>query len=489
MLNNTSQSLNPYSHVFDRPLHVPELALLSFVLTPLSAFLNLYSQIRFLFALQTLAGTPPSAADFTERDEYLNALRVWFENFLQALESQEASVFAGPPYRQFRESLVSDPFVARLFSVRTGGNIDVLLNNRYSPQQNSFIMRERGFQEVPIAGLLFFGCYAIASNQNIRQSVNNKIASGIKVPVILQELLNSHRVPRTGYFNVNFGFVSLPDYILDDLNIRGSIFDASYLATDLGLEAFFSFLSRISINSGCYIKMQIGRPVTLQSGETITITAINIEPITDPNQTLQTQIPNISIESGVRNLGLGIVMPPFSQAGNRIQYPSVLALNQDTVATLLPTHSYGNSVNGVHLVDSFLFGRALIFQDQDNSLNNQMGLFPLSQAVRLTVSNLNFAAYIIYRGSGMLQNSPEKSATNLANLTSDEQDTVTSADTFGNNSQQSPKFERRGSRRSAFNSKKQLTKLKAKLFVSSLASSGYITPRMQGKLLSSLNLS
>lgn len=235
-------------------LHEQELRLRGIAISIRRGLKNLTNFFNFDYSLQLIILEPyPTAQKGETKKSLSDRRRKWFEKVLQTLGYQESLKFSSADNRILREEITNDPILKNLVYARGSSNIDINTNTKYSPAIVKDSYRQRTFESVPIACLLYYSSAAIASSQSVRAIVNEYAAKGFKIPRILDEFLKSTRQSTIGPGFLTPGVKSLPSSVITDLGIAKTLFDFDWLLTRDGITAFMAFTSRLHQFEGNYI--------------------------------------------------------------------------------------------------------------------------------------------------------------------------------------------------------------------------------------------
>jgi len=357
-----------------------------------------YSCVLFRGQFEEIAGPiPERLADETDAI-FKPRIQEWFETILNAASQQEGMMFADAPQRIMRDELTSDPFFSGAAGSRGSSNQDVFYNDRFPPTSTRNVNRQRTFDNVPVAFLLYTVTFCLANDFTIRSEINRFINEGTPVPTFMYEKLKSCRRTLCGPFFID-PIVSnfIPDPILDLLGLRNTIWDYKYLRSSIGLQALFSFFARIHTFSGNYIEMKTDcKPVILDAGHQTTETALSFESFFS-SQEQQKLNQNTRIERRVYAQISGV---PLIGDQASVPIPSFTPQAKDAIfARILPQHSYGEKPNLIQVVDSYLLSRVLLDRDFNRIV---IGFF--SSTGEINSSTFNTVLYSIMRVSGQIHN-------------------------------------------------------------------------------------
>lgn len=374
---------------------------LSLFIKPQRFRISLRSKIWLELYFIRLGGSFPERTTGESDTDFKNRLSSWLESIFQSLLMQEGMKYSNADARIIRDELTNEPLLSGLTGGRGSNNVDIIYNDRFPPSSTRFTNRQRTYESVPIAGLLYLVCQALASDGEIRDKLNVFASAGHYAPAILQELMKSNRSSRCQNFDLYPIVGNLTDSILQLLGLEKTFLDYKYLRTDAGLVATFSFFSRLNQMPGNYVKMVKLQPVILPSGETTTLNALSNETLTWSEQSKPAEVSITRVERElVSTTLLG------SRETTLVPVPSMVPpYSGDTEIRLLPGHSYGENVNEVHFMDSYIMGRTLLNPDGTRFIIGQF-----SPSGVFDGNTLNLALYIVLRGAGEIHNSPNPPA-------------------------------------------------------------------------------
>jgi len=363
------------------------------------------SFVYYSNAIQYIAGATPTRSTGESDADYTRRLTEWLESYLNAGGIQENILFPDASHRIMREELTSDPFLTGATAMRGSNNVDVFYNDRFPPASTRNTNRQRTFENVPIAFLLFSVCSCLANDIDIRDKINVYLASGAPIPKFFDEKLKSARRSTCGNFYISPTVAGLfTTEIRTLLNLNNTIYDYDYLRSDMGLSAVFSFFARLSQYPQCYISFVQGKPVLPDSGFTTTETALTTEQASySPSPTTRTERRVLAASPAP------IVVP------NTLVPQSVTPVHPDYVLRVLPKHSYGDRVNQVQAIDSYINGRTL-FDTESTARPILVGQFSPTGEVNL--NSFNVPGYMILRVSGQIHNSDDLKSHELTKPTS-----------------------------------------------------------------------
>lgn len=356
-------------------------------LEPRTQFLRVHSDINFDAMATSIAGTMPVPLDGEKPLSFQQRLTTWWEVYLNALGDQEHSNFPDPKQRTLRDELTSDPILGSLAATRGSANTDVFYNNRFPPASTRTVQRQRTYDNVPLAGILYPVLLCLANDFSVRQKINVRVSLGTPIPAFFQEKLNSCRQSVCGNLNITptvSGVFS--DEVIELLNLKGTIYDYRWLTSDVGLDALFSFFGRINSYSSNYIKFVTGKPVPINAGFTTTETSVTCE-------TGLYEQPLVHYERRSRASTTGVNAVSAEKTVDITPVPSTVdSVKDDTLLRIAPGHSYGQTANQIQLVDSYIMNRTLI---DGSSQPITIGL--LGPTCQVSSSTLNIALYAIKR--------------------------------------------------------------------------------------------
>lgn len=368
---------------------------LALQITPRTIRIPLRSRVHAEIMLTRFGGSLPVRMKNESDFDYNNRVTAWFETILQSLLRGESNLFNSQSQRLLREDLTSDPFLSGINGQRGTNNIDIIYNNRFPPASSRNTNRQRTWEAIPIACVIYVVCQCIASDELTREKLNSYAAKNYYAPSLLQELINSNRRSRCGNFDIIPVFESLSTDLLDIAELTSTIFDLDFLRTDQGLSMLFSFFARLHMHPDNYIKMTPLKSVNINSGFTTTLNALSLEPITWSSSSSPEAVTVRRAERTLSNKieGSDIVLTQ--------QIPAPIPpYSSEFEVNLLPGHSYPRNPHECHVYDSFIMHRQLL---QDSG-ENQFFIGFFSPVGMLDYSTDNLATYVALRGSHNLSN-------------------------------------------------------------------------------------
>lgn len=360
-----------------------------------------YSSISWLGLFENVGGTIPQRQPNEADDAYALRSTQWLENVLNAFLLQEGQMFSQSSQRIMRDELTSDPFLSSAAGSRGSSNQDVFFNDRFPPTSTKNINRQRTFDSVPIAALLYTICFSLANDFEIREIINRLVVQGTPVPVFFMEKLKSCRQSAAGPFFIRPIVIDLiPDTFLDLLDLKNTVWDYKYLRSEQGLTALFQFFARLSKYVGSYIEFTDNvKPIIIDAGFQTTETAFSFEPFFSSAER-QVQQQNTRIEKRVYAQVKGI---PMVSSTTDVAQPAIVPPLPDSLfGRILPEHSYGLKPNMVQFVDSFLLRRSLLDYDKKPII---IGFF--SPTGEINASTFNYVMYVVGRVTGQIHNGNE----------------------------------------------------------------------------------
>lgn len=301
-------------------------------------------------------------------------------------------MFPSASNRIMREELTSDPLFSGASGSRGSNNVDVFYNDRFPPASTSNTNRQRTYDNIPLAFLLYSVCFALANNASIRDQINVFLAQGPMIPVFFQEKLNSCRRSTCGNLRITpTSGAFVPVEILESLLLRNSIFDMEYLVTPQGLSSIFGFFGRLHGYSDSYIPLMKGYPVLLDSGFQTTECSVTCETAGfSPAPTTRTETRTQARISGT----------PTAQTTTIVAVPQFSpGISPDKLVKLAPGNAYGMSANLVQVLDSWLLDRTL----GDGTNQIIVGIYGATADIQ--IQSFNQSAYMIQRVTGIIHNS------------------------------------------------------------------------------------
>lgn len=356
---------------------------------------NYTNRFSLMLFLVNLNNDPLSVRgqDETEND-FLNRKRDWLERKLNAAHTIESSRFSSSHHRIFREEAVNIKLFNELVGQRGSDNTDINTTNRFAPARITTSSRQRTFDSVPVAFLIYVGCTIIASSEVARGHINKFAANGRIIPRYLSEQLSCTRQSNIGNIFITPTVLGLDPVLISELKLQNTIFDAEYLTSEIGVTAFLEMCSRLSMTDGNYIDFaKFEKPVPFISGNTTTFMAFS-NVLRDDQSThgyLKTEF--VKNKKGEET------------ATSSTDFISTSFASHDYL-TMLPNHSYGNMINGVQLFDARVQMR-VIFDSQSNAIGigvySPTNFYPSSSTQQLF-------AFIVDRvaNENKLENDPKR---------------------------------------------------------------------------------
>lgn len=307
----------------------------------LARFTNVFN---FPLSLHLINGTPVPVQQTAESSsDFQSRLQRYWEQFLQNFGFQENITYASRDQATLREELSNEPLLRNCSSQRGADNTDINLNSRISPASVTSNLRQRTYDAVPIASVLYFACSAIASSEDARPLINEFAGKGMKIPRFLHEMLQVNRRSTLGPIIISPSFISLPNAVLTQLNLLNTIFDFNYLVTRAGIASLFSLLARISNYDSNYIEfVEYSTAFPMESGFTTTMMSFTVIPI-------------------ITALFVPVTFTASATGSTTTVATYNAPMNPNTSMYLHPSNTYEKGIpNGAHLFDAYLQQRQII---------------------------------------------------------------------------------------------------------------------------------
>jgi hypothetical protein len=233
-----------------------------------------------------------------------------------------------------------------------------IVTNRSDGAYISDTLRERDRESISVVALIWFPVIFIAFDLDIRTSFINNVAGFFTVPTLLLEFFKKVRLSRIGTSNMRFGLnvSSCREFIIRNPDYKGTFLDIDFMSTKTGQRRWLEFVTLVASFEGNYISvssMSELQKIELSSKETTTFLALTVQNLS-------------SIENAIVNL--------------------------------LPQHSFGDNINGVHIVDA-------LFSGVTHTLNGKEPILgEIVKGFSIQTDLLSFAHHAIERVTGRQTN-------------------------------------------------------------------------------------
>lgn len=297
--------------------------------------------------------------------------------FVEMVLLKEVMLFSTAANNILRETLIAQPGCSGI-GRRPNLETQVITNNTTSTIVKDEI-RDRSRFSIPITLIIWFASHVYAASESARPAITMSFFQAGMIPKFMLEKLKSIRKSRCGKHLITptVGMEANKQFIFAFPQYRNTFFDAEFLLSGPGINAFVSLVQVLNKSEGNYIEMVPVDDKTIPQFEAAyTTTATSLS---------------------------HVLIPGFDFT--------------DCNVMLLQGHSYGTTINAVHVADTVTSGSVLDARGSDglklSSYHTSLGLINTNIPVICNLSD--HATHIVMRVTGLLPNNNKTSKPPMAN--------------------------------------------------------------------------
>jgi len=279
---------------------------------------------------------------------------------------KEVMLFSSAANNILRETMIAQPGFAGI-GRRPNLETQVITNNTTSTVIKDEI-RDRSRFSVPITLVIWFISHVYAASESARPLVVMSLVQAGVMPKFMLEKFKSIRMSRCGKHIItpSVGIKANNQFIFAFPQYKNTFFDANFLLTGAGINATVSLIQVLNKSEGNYIEM-------------------------------------VSVDKDT--------IPPFEAAytttATSLSYVFTTGFDfTDGNVLILQGHSYGTTVNAVHVADTVTSGSVLDLRGTDGLMLSPYhdSLGEINTNIPYISSISDHATHIVMRVSGMLPN-------------------------------------------------------------------------------------
>lgn len=288
------------------------------------------------------------------------------DGFIEMVLLKEVMLFSSAANNILRETMIAQPGFAGI-GRRPNLETQVITNNTTSAVVKDE-MRDRSRYSVPLTLVIWFISHVYASSESSRALICLGLVQAGVMPKFMLEKFKSIRKSRCGKHHITplLGMISNTQFISAFPQYKNTFFDANFLLTGPGINASVSLIQLLSKSEGNYIEM-------------VSVDKDTIPPFEAAYTTTATSLSYV-LSSGF-DFNSGDVL-------------------------ILQGHSYGNTINAVHVADTVTSGSVLdeVGSDGINLTPYHKSLCEININISFVSSTSDQATHIVMRVSGLLPN-------------------------------------------------------------------------------------